>query len=178
MCVGLLLLLLLLLVRRQLEEIIRLVLDDQKIVLLADGIHVTATLDTLSCSGWVVAGRHSIEDMGFPGASAGDRIPRGEDMVEGVWEETLTVHGHADGADAERRHGLERGGEAKGLGDDGVGAGAVAEHTNDLLKGAGVADGGDGAPVGVWRCVHELDVLGDEADELGGSGALAVVEPD
>ena len=154
-----------------LQEVVGLVLEDEEVVLARDGVERAAAGGALRRARRVLPRRHGVEQEGLAAARV---VPGREEGVEGGGDEALGVHGDADDADAQRGGGLDGGREGVFFGEEDVAA--VREHAQRHVERRRAADGEGGAPVGVRRVVHQLGVLGHEAQQLGGAGALRVVE--
>lgn len=156
-----------------LKEVVRLVLNDDEVVLLSDLVNLLAALGTLGCTSGVLARRDGVHQERLAGSTGFD-IPGGEKGVQSRGDHSFIVHGYTDEAASKRVGSLDGGGEGVLLRDDVVAA--LEEHTVDHVQRGGRTGGQSASPVTVGRVVDNLGVLGDPAEELGGSGGLTVVQ--
>ena len=93
---------------RELQKVVRLVLDDEQVVALRDGVDGAAALRRLQRARGVLPRGDRVKDVRLAGAAAGRRVPGGEEGVERVGEEALGVGGDAEDVRAEGVRGFER----------------------------------------------------------------------
>lgn len=160
-------------VRLHLQEVVRLVLENDEVVLLSDLVDVAPPLFALRGASGVLAGGDGVENKGLL-AAPDCLVPVGQDMVERGGEQTLLVHGDTNHSDAHGSGGLDGGGESVVLGENKVAS--LAEHSQGHVEGGGGANGHGAVPIAVWRVVDNLGVLDQVAEELCAAGSLAVVE--
>lgn len=158
-----------------LEEVVGLVFDNEDAVLLADLVELLAAGEGHRRAGGVLARGDGVQEMRLLGASR-SAVPVGEDLIHVVWHQTLAVHLDPHDLDPERHGRLYRRGERVLLGEHVISS--LAEHAVCLLQRHGASHSQHALPVRIRRVAHNLCVLGDEPEQLGGAAGLAVVERD
>lgn len=127
-------------VSRHLEEVIRFVFNDEDVMFARHGVDVSSALPALGSACGVLSRGDGVKNMWLAGAAALGRVPRGKEVVHVLGQKALVVHSDAEDFDTEGHGGLDGGGEAVLLGEDGVVPVLVAEHAQDLFQRGGAAD--------------------------------------
>jgi hypothetical protein len=139
-----------------LQEVVRLVLDDDDVVLLCDLVNGAAAFGGLGGASGVLACWDGVQYEWLAGTT-GLFVPVAEDVVHGLGEETLLVHCDAYGLQAQGERGLSCAGECVLFHDDVVTT--LAEQAQSSVPGVGATGCQSALPVGVGRFVNELILL-------------------
>jgi hypothetical protein len=158
-----------------LQEVVGLVLDDEDVVLLAHLVQFLASLHALCCAARVLARGDGIQQMRLASSSGLD-IPVRENVIHVPWHQSFRVHLDPEELASEREGSLHGTGERVLLGQNVIST--LGEYAVCLFQRHCAPNAHGTLPILVRRAVCDLGVLDHEAQKLGGSSALAVVQTD
>ena len=142
---------------------------------LRHGVELSTTLHALGGAGGILACGDGVEEERLLGTSFADG-PVGKEVVHVEREEALFVHFDAEAIEAEGGGGFQCGAEGVFFRHDVIAA--SAKGTQRHFESRCGADIEGALPILVGRVVYDFCMFGDKAEQLGGSGSLAVVESD
>ena len=160
-------------VRRHLEEVIRLVFENDEIVLLSNLVDLPSSFSALRGARGVLARGNSVYEKGLRPTSR-FLIPIRDDFIERSREHPTLVHRHGSDFDPHRCRRLHGRRERILLAQHPFPG--TRQHPKDEIPRRGRSNGHGTAPIPIRRVVHDFGVLDDPSQQLRGSVTLAVIE--
>lgn len=141
-------------VRLHLEEVVRLIFDDDEIVLLGNGVNGPSSLDGCGGAGWVLAGGDGVDKSRLAGAVTFSGAPVGEGGIKSFRKHAFGVHGDTDYVSAEGTGSFGSGCKSEFFGDEVVTA--LEEYAVELFCSGSRTNSESASPVPDSRIVDNL----------------------